>query len=164
MEPLLEEVLSYVIDVLEAKRGEFSGFAVCPFVKADRIADQLFLKVYDNEKQSFLSVAGEFIKSGKRSALIAQINGDVPGDETKGYQQFINMLLDEAGYGNIGSLCFNPKDELEIDGYNPRSLAPCFLINLAYKKDLSKGHRSLKRTKYYDNMPKKYLEYLGVKK
>ena len=67
MEPLLEEVLSYVIDVLEAKRGEFSGFAVCPFVKADRIADQLFLKVYDNEKESFLSVAGEFIKSGKRN-------------------------------------------------------------------------------------------------
>ena len=164
MEPLLEEVMSYITDVLETRREEFSGFSVCPFVKADRVADQLFLKVYDNEKQSFLSVVGEFIKSGKRSALIAQINGDVPGDETSGYQNFINTLLDEAGYGNIGSLCFNPKDELDIDGYNPRSLAPCFLINLAYKKDLSKGHRALKRTNYYDNMPKKYLNYLGVKK
>ena len=164
MEPLLEEVMSYITGVLETRREEFSGFSVYPFVKADRIADQLFLKVYDNEKQSFLSVVGEFIKSGKRSALLAQINGDVPGDETSGYQNFINMLLDEAGYGNIGSLCFNPKDELDIDGYNPRSLAPCFLINLAYKKDLSKGHRALKRTNYYDNMPKKYLNYLGVKK
>jgi len=164
VEPLLEEVLSYVINVLEEKRGEFSGFAVCPFVKADRVADQLFMKVYDNEKQSFLSVAGEFIKSGKRSALLAQVNGEISGDETKSYQQFINMLLTEAGYGNIGSLCFNPNDELDIDGHNPRSLAPCFLINLAYKKDLRKGHRSLKKTKYYDKMPKEYLEYLGVKK
>jgi len=164
MEPLLQEVLSYVIDVLESKRGEFSGFAVCPFVKADRVAEQLFLKVYDNEKQSFLSVAGEFIKSGKRSALIAQVNGEIPGDETSGYQKFINMLLEESGHGNIGSLRFNPNDDLDIDGFNPRSLAPCFLINLAYKKDLRKGHRSLKKTNYYDNMPKDYLDYLGVKK
>jgi hypothetical protein len=163
-EQIIKEMTEYVINVLEEKREEFSGFSVCPFVKADRLADQLHMDIFDNTKDSLVDVIKRFANSGKRSALIAQTNEEIFGNETKSYQEFINILLEETGHGTIAALCFNPKDDVEVEGYNPRSKAPCFLINMAYRKHLRKAHRALKPTDYYDKMPEKYLTYLGVKK
>lgn len=153
----------YVINVLEEKRPEFSGLAVCPFVKADRLADQLYLDVFDNTKDTLVEVIRRFIVSGKRSALIAQPNVSVRAAETKGYQEFINIVLEETGNHNVLALCFNPNDDLEIEGYNPRSKAPCFLINMAYKDHLSKSHRALQNSDYYTKFPDTYKKYLNVK-
>jgi len=162
-EQLIKQMTDYVINVLEEKRPEFSGFAVCPFVKADRLADQLHLDVFDNTTDTLVDVLLRFIRSGKRSALIAQPNIEVEEGETKGYQEFINIVLDESDNENILALCFNPNDQLEVDGYNPRSRAPCFLINMAYTDHLSRSHRALKNTTYYDNLPAAYKKYLNIK-
>jgi hypothetical protein len=162
-EQLIKQMTDYVINVLEEKRPEFSGFAVCPFVKADRLADQLYLDVFDNKKDTLIDAIDRFVRSGKRSALIAQPNSNVKSTETKGYQDFINLVLEETGNGEILALCFNPNDELEVDGYNPRSKAPCFLINMAYKDHLSKSHRALHKTNYYSKLPTSYKKYLNVK-
>ena len=156
-----DDMLRYIMTVLEPRREEFSGMPACPFVKADRVAGELFLAVYDNTKDTLLGMVDQFIASGKRSALLAQINEELGREETKEYQKFINALLIETGRGRVASLCFNPKDELEVKGFNPRAAAPYFLINLAYSKDLSKAHRSLRGTKYYDNIPAYYMRYLG---
>ena len=153
----------YVINVLEEKRPEFSGLAVCPFVKADRLADQLHLDVFDNTKDTLVDVVLRFVRSGKRSALIGQPSVNVKASETKGYQEFINLVLEETGNDHILALCFNPNDKLEIDGYNPRSKAPCFLINMAYKDHLSKSHRALQNSDYYAKFPDTYKKYLNVK-
>ena len=104
-----------------------------------------------------------FIRSGKRSALIGQVNVDVKASETKGYQEFINLILEESGNQEVGALCFNPNSDMEIDGYNPLSSAPCFMINMAYHKDLAKARTALLKTKYYDKMPATYKKYLNVK-
>lgn len=160
---IISELVEYVTSVLEENREEFSGFAVCPFVRADRVADQLHLDVFDNKKETLVDVVLRFARSEKRSALIAQVNVDVKSDETRGYQDFINLVIEEAKVGSIKALCFNPNDKLEIEGYNPRARAPYFLINMAYTDDLSKAHRSLKKTEYYDKMPTGYKNYLGVK-
>ena len=138
-EQLIKQMTDYIINVLEEKRPEFSGFAVCPFV------------------------ISRFTRSGKRSALIAQPNEDVKGTETKEYQKFINMVLEESHNSNVLALCFNPNDDLEVEGYNPRSKAPCFLINMAYRDHLSKSHRALQNTNYYDKMPATYKKYLNIK-
>ena len=53
-EQLIKQMTDYVINILEEKRPEFSGFAVCPFVKADRLADQLHLDVFDNKKETLI--------------------------------------------------------------------------------------------------------------
>ena len=53
-ETLIQQMTDYVIEVLEEKRPEFSGLPVCPFVKADRITDQLYLDVFDNTKETLL--------------------------------------------------------------------------------------------------------------
>ena len=162
-EELIKQMTDYVIDVLEEKRSEFAGFAVCPFVKADRISDQLHLDVFDNKQETLMNVVTRFIKSGKRSALVAQPNEKISGSETKGYQEFINVVLEEFGMGHILALCFNPNDELEVNGYNPRSRAPFFVINMAYKEHLKKSHEALQKTEYYNNFSDTYKKYLNVK-
>ena len=162
-EQIIKQMTDYVINVLEEKRPEFSGFAVCPFVKADRISDQLHLDVFETPRDTLVDVVLRFVRSGKRSALIAQPKANVGGEDTKGYQEFINVVLEESGNDNILALCFNPNDDLEIEGYNPRSKAPCFLINMAYKDHLSKSHRALQGTDYYTKFPDKYKKYLNVR-
>ena len=162
-EQLIKQMTDYVINVLEKKRAEFSGFAVCPFVKADRLADQLHLDVFETPRDTLVDVILRFIRSGKRSALIGQPNVNVKASETKDYQEFINIILEESGSGDVLALCFNPNDDLEVEGYNPRSKAPCFLINMAYTDHLSRSHRALKKTTYYDNLPVAYKKYLNVK-
>jgi len=162
-EQLIKQMTDYVINVLEEKRPEFSGFAVCPFVKADRLADQLHLDVFDNTTDTLVDVVLRFVRSGKRSALIGQPNVNVKASETKDYQEFINIILEESGNGDVLALCFNPNDDLEVEGYNPRSRAPCFLINMAYTDHLSRSHRALQKTTYYDNLPITYKKYLNVK-
>ena len=162
-EQLIKQMTDYVLNVLEEKRPEFSGFAVCPFVKADRLADQLHLDVFDNTKDTLVEVIHRFIVSGKRSALIAQSNVNISADETKEYQEFINIVLEESDNSNVLALCFNPNDKLQVDGYNPRSKAPCFLINMAYVDHLSRSHRALSKTSYYDNLTSEYKKYLNVK-
>ena len=49
-----------------------------------------------------------------------------------------------------------------IDGFNPRSKAPYFLINIAHRKALNNAHKSLRKTKYYDNLNKEYREFLKI--
>ena len=91
-EQLIKQMTDYVINVLEEKRPEFSGFAVCPFVKADRVSDQLHLDVFEVPKDTLVDVVLRFVRSGKRSALIGQPNVCIAADETRGYQDFINLV------------------------------------------------------------------------
>jgi len=152
----------YVINVLEERRPEFSGFAVCPFVKADRLSDQLHLDIFEAPKDTLVDVVLRFVRSGKRSALIGQPNVDVKASETKGYQEFINIVLEESGNGEIGALCFNPNTKMEVEGFSAYTSIPFFLINFAYHKDLGKARTALSKTKYYDKLPATYKKFLNV--
>tara|TARA_R100000315_G_C5224356_1_gene135690 strand:- start:1098 stop:1613 length:516 start_codon:yes stop_codon:yes gene_type:complete len=162
-EQLIKQMTGYVINVLEEKRPEFSGFAVCPFVKADRIKDQLYLDIFEVPKDTLVDVVLRFVRSGKRSAIIGQPNINIKASETKGYREFINLVLEEAGYGEIGALCFNPNSDMNIEGYSPYTSMPFFMINFAYFDDLEKARRSLLKTDYYDKLPKAYRDFLGLK-
>ena len=163
-EQVIKQLSDYVVNVLEEKREEFSGLSVCPFVKADRVRDELFLDVFDTTVDTLIDVVLRFVRSKKRSALIAQVNTNVASKDTEEYQEFINLVIGAADIGDIKALCFNPNEaRLAVEGYSPRSKAPYFLINMAYMPDLTKAHRSLKKTQYYDKMPKDYINYLGIK-
>ena len=61
-----DDMLRYIMTVLEPRREEFSGMPACPFVKADRVAGELFLAVYDNTKDTLLGMVDQFIASGER--------------------------------------------------------------------------------------------------
>ena len=83
--------------------------------------------------------------------------------QTKKFQYFVNQLLNDRGMTDYKNICFNPNDKVNIDGFNPRSKAPCFMVNIADKKVLSKAHRRLKKTNYYDNLPDRYRKFLNLK-
>ena len=85
-------MVDYITTVLEERRPEFSGFSVCPFVKSDRVADELHLDIFDNKTDTLLDIFKRFKQSGKRSALVAQINEDIGSHETEHYQDFINCV------------------------------------------------------------------------
>ena len=96
-------------------------------------------------------------------SLVTDFDEDTT-QQVEEYQEFINLIIGAADIGDIKALCFNPNETmLAVEGYSPRSKAPYFLINMAYMPDLTKAHRSLKKTQYYDKMPKDYINYLGIK-
>ena len=60
------------------------------------------------------------------------------------------------------ALCINPNDKLEVDGFNSRALAPCFLVLINNLKHINSAHKTILNTKYYDKMDGKYKKYLGI--
>jgi len=152
------------INVLRVPRKEYGNMPACPFVGTEVDREKLMIELFDPKECSIIEKVEEFVKSDYDSALFAQVSeNSIPFEVTKQYQSFINDLLKENGYGNLKCICFNPNDELDIEGFNVRSNAPYFLINIAERSVLHQSQKKLKNTKYFDKMNQKYLDYLVVK-
>ena len=156
-----EKVLSYIKDVLEVPRDEYNGMPTCPFAKQERESDNIYIDTL-SESNDFIVCMHKFIESGRNSAVFIQ-KGELFEKDTKRYQKFLNKILKALDKSEWKALCINPDDKLEVDGFNARSLAPCFLVLINNKKEIKKAHDIILKTKYYDKMSKKYKKYLGVK-
>ena len=44
---IVKEMTLWLTDVLEVEREEFSGFATCPFVKAERLQNKIYITKFD---------------------------------------------------------------------------------------------------------------------
>ena len=154
------KVLDYIENVLEIPRQEYNGMPACPFAKQERLSNNIYLDEITDDND-FLMCIGKFMKSNMNSAVFIQ-DEDLSEDETRSYQRYLNKLLKELDITHWKVLCINPKDKLDVDGLNVRSLAPCFLILINPKKQINEAHSSLLTTKYYDNMSEKYQKYLNV--
>ena len=155
------KVLDYIKNVLEVPRKEYSGMSACPFAKKERETDNIYIDVIE-EDNGFLECMKKFLDSGKNSAVFIQ-KDDISEYETIRYQKYLNTILKELKIDKyFKTLCINPNDELDVDGLNVRSQAPCFLILVNPKEEIQTAHESLLKTKYYDNMSDKYKKYLGV--
>jgi len=155
-----QDVKDYINNVLAKKRQEFGGKAVCPFAAPELQTSRLMIVTVGNS--NLTDLINEFRNSDYQSALFI-IEENIPAEQTKKFQYFVNHLLSQQGLTDYKNICFNPNDDVDIDGYNPRSLAPHFMINIANKKVLSKAHRGLKKTNYYDKLSKKYRKFLNLK-
>ena len=156
-----EKVLSYIKDVLEVPRDEYNGMPTCPFAKQERESDNIYIDTL-SESNDFIICMHKFIESSKNSAVFIQ-KGELFEKDTKRYQKFLNNILKVLDKSEWKVLCINPDDDLEVDGFNARSLAPCFLILINNKKEIKRAHDIILKTKYYDKMDLKYKKYLGVK-
>ena len=154
------KVLNYIKNVLEVPRQEYNGMPACPFAKQERESNNIYLDEINNNN-NFLNCIGKFIKSGCNSAVFIQ-NDNIEENGTKSYQKYLNKILKELHLTHLKALCINPNNELDVEGLNVRSLAPCFLVLINPKKQINEAHTSLLKTKYYDNMSKKYKKYLNV--
>ena len=154
------KILDY-IGLLRTPRDEYGGMPTCPFVGPEVDQEKLMIEKFDPKETTLLEMVKEYDESDYDSALLVQVSNEIlSGHDTVGYQDYINRTMKENGYGHLKCICFNPNDKLEIDGFNARSHAPYFLINIATREALAKAHIILAKTKYYDNMNTRYLKYL----
>tara|TARA_A100000172_G_scaffold13427_1_gene7036 strand:+ start:3062 stop:3562 length:501 start_codon:yes stop_codon:yes gene_type:complete len=152
-------IKDYINNVLREKRDEFGGMAVCPFAGPELDSNKLMIDVIGDKNLEQLMI--EFAESDYESALLA-LEEDLSDEETKSFQIFVNKLLKQNGLREYKSICFNPNDKVSVNGFNPRAMAPCFLINIADKKVLNKAHKSLRKTEYYDKLSKEYRRFLQL--
>jgi len=153
-------VKDYINNVLREKRQEFGGRAVCPFAGPELDSNKLMIEAVGDK--NLIELIQEFKQSEYESALFS-IKENIPAEQTKKFQKFVNHLLKQEGLEDYKSICFNPNDQVSVEGYNPRSRAPHFMVNIAHKKVLSKANKSLKKTNYYDKLPKEYISFLQIK-
>ena len=159
-----KEKINSWIKILRTPREEYGGMAPCPFVGAEVDKNKLMIEIFDPEKESIIDKMKKFTKSDYDSALFVQKTNELLlSNDTYKYQNFINRLLKKSGFEKYKCICFNPNDTTEVKGFNIRSKSPYFLINVADRKILSKAHKSLLRTNYFNNMGDKYKKYLKVK-
>ena len=157
------KIIKY-IDFLRVPRKEYGGLPTCPFAGPELDKNKLMIDVFDPSKSSIVEMIDRLEKSEYESALFAQITDEpISTEETYQYQNFINKLIRQSGYDNLKCICFNPNDAVEINGFNARSHAPYFLINIANKDVLAQAHKKLLGTRYFDQMNKEYLDYLHIK-
>jgi len=158
---MIELVIEYIQNTLSEKREEFSNKAVCPFAKPELDSGKLMISFVGDKGLGEL--IDEFHFSKYESALFI-INENVPAEQTLKFQLFINRLLRIKGLKQYKNICFNPNDNVSVAGFNPRSKAPYFLINVAQREVLANAQKSLKKTNYYDNLPDEYLKFLKTSK
>jgi len=156
----MKDVEDYINNVLDEKRPEFGGKRVCPFAAHELSSNKLMIAELGDK--SLIDLFHEFKNSDYDSALLI-VKEDMPAEETKNFQIFVNKLLEYEGMGEYKNICFNPNDKVAVDGYNPRAQAPYFMVNIASRKVLGKAARTLRKTNYYDRLPDEYLSFLKVK-
>ncbi len=154
-----EKVKHYIKEVLSERRPEFSGKAVCPFARPELESNKLMIAEVGEKGLSQL--IEDFEKSNFESAVFI-IKEDIPADQTKQFQVFVNKLLKFKGLKQYKNICFNPNDDVAVEGYNPRSLSPYFMVNVAHRKVLNRASKTLHKTNYYDNLPEEYLSFLQL--
>ena len=107
-----EDVKDYISNVLDERRQEFGGKAVCPFAAPELRANKLMIaEVVD---KSLLELIDELVASNYESALFI-IKEDIPAEQTKKFQRFVNRLLKQRGLKDYKNICFNPNDDVGID-------------------------------------------------
>ena len=137
-EDLITSVENYLTSIIEKPRPEYMGMPVCPFVKKERINDKLMIDVFDNNEECFLDKFQEFVDSKYTDAVFAQqMDVSLATQNSKIYQDFLNKII-KKDFSDYKIIVINPNDRFNVKGFNPRQLAPCFLIVATNRKKLSK--------------------------
>ena len=162
-ETLVRELKNY-LTLLETPRKEYEGLPTCPFIKKERLNNKLMIEVFDPDSESFLEKMELFVASDFTDAVFAQqINKKLSTQDSKTYQNFLNGLLKQH-FQNYKVIITNPGDDFFVKDYNPRSLAPCFLIMVTDRKKLARARKQMLNSKYFTNFGDDYLKYLNVKR
>jgi hypothetical protein len=163
---VIGKVKRYIVEVLEPARAEFSGLSACPFVKPERLNDNIMYDVL-GALETFEDLAKRFDESDYTTAIFVQLfpeGESMTPKEGSEYQQFLNAVLKQNGLGKHKVICINPNQDHDVEGFSPRAHAPFFIVNIAPRRDLDKAHKSLMKTGYFDNFSEEYRRYLNVNK
>ena len=160
-EQIILETEQY-FDYLEKPNDAFSGMPVCPFLKTERLSNKMFIKVWRPTKVSLNSLFQDFFESKYNSALfICTDTKDIKWKNIsrKSYQKSIQDFLKHTDYKG---LCLSPYEDFVVGGEATRKKSPYFLVNIAKRKEFSKTHKSLIKTKYFKKFSDEEIEKLKV--
>tara|TARA_Y100000356_G_C11242930_1_gene282047 strand:- start:605 stop:1126 length:522 start_codon:yes stop_codon:yes gene_type:complete len=162
----IKEIKEWIVDYLEKPSDNFGGMPVCPFVKKERMTERLLIDVWKPDEKSFLDLLERLNESEQYTSalLICKDTEDIKWEEVdrKKFQKTIQVLMEDKGYKNLKALCFSPFEEHTAAGEETRKGSPYFLINIAGTKELNEAHRSLFKTKYFENFSEKEIKELKV--
>lgn len=161
-EQILNEVKEY-FDYLQTPNEAFKGMPVCPFLKTEIQNQKLMIEIWRPRVESFMNLYTRFTESNYDSAILICMNTDgidwAQIDRRK-YQSTIQKLLKETEHK---ALCFSPFEEHTAGGgEETRRSSPYFLINIAKSTVLNEAHRSLLKTRYFDNFTENEIGTLKV--
>ena len=72
---ILTEVINY-LDYLETPSDNFGGMPVCPFLKKERVTENLMIEIWRPNKNSFFEILDKFVESDKTSAVVVCMDAD----------------------------------------------------------------------------------------
>ena len=137
---------------------------VCPFIKKDLDHDEILFLV-QTPKDNFIDLVKQWDESKKKTGLIIQMGMINYGDNRKKYQIKLSKQIEDVWEKSPEQpkiLVFDPSENWSIGGVETRKKAPTLLINLARRKDLSKAHGILQKTKWYDKLSEEDLKRLKM--
>jgi len=161
---IINEVIDY-LDYLETPNENFGGMAVCPFLKKERVTSNLMIEIWRPNEKSFFQLLDEFVQSEKNTAVLICMDTDGIMWREIGrnkYQKAMQLAMEKKGYKKHKALCFSPWEDWTAAGESTRTKTPYFLINLAESDALNEAHRSLWKTKYFDNFSDEEIKRLKV--
>ena len=163
---IVGKIITYLVEVIEQRREEFSGLAACPYAKAERVSGDLLIDVYDPSYTTFAQAVKDMEDDGYQSGLWALFEDDQPveieAEYTKKLQNLFNKSLDKNNITGYQTICINPNDTYSIGEFNPRGQAPYFLVNITKKDVFNKAHTNIMQTKYFQNFPDYYKKFLKL--
>ena len=164
MKKIRNKVIDYINDVIRPPREEFGNMPVCPFAGPELDSNKLMIDAVCPGGKTLPELIRQFLDSEYNSALFAIISDQqLSSRETVYYQKFVLNVLEMEGTKDFRVVCFNPNDvDTVVDDFNPRALAPYFLVNIANKHELWAAHEVLQKTQYFHKLSESYLKYLGV--
>ena len=165
-EQIILEAKEY-FDYLQKPNKSFGNMPICPFLKAEMEKDNLMVEVWRPGKKALNTLFKEFFNSDYESALfICMDTGGITWKDVtrtsyqKTIQGFLKRLSSEGK--KYKALCLSPWEDFTAAGVETRRKAPYFLINVAGREHLSKSHKKLIDTKYFDNFSVDEIKKLKV--
>tara|TARA_B100001094_G_scaffold218308_1_gene212419 strand:- start:392 stop:907 length:516 start_codon:yes stop_codon:yes gene_type:complete len=159
-------------EFLTKPRKEFSG-PVCPFLSSELRKKTMLIDTYHPQEDNFLDKINNFIQSNDTLAVYARMDRDEEFEhgidpyfgremlplykESVWYGNYIDLKMSDNNITGFKCVCFSPNDIQEIDGFNPRSKTPYFLITLVNSEELYKASDEIKKTNYLSG--EKYEKY-----
>ena len=153
------------IKLLSKPRKEFGGMPTCPYAQAHVNEGKMDIREWDPKKTDIMDELLKFNKDEYQStAWFVKDMSDIfkkgTSEEVDTWTNDVNKRLLEDNDVEFVMVTFNPNDKYSVDGYNPRSLAPYFIIGVVYLEELNDSHEKLEDSKYFENLTGEYKEQL----
>jgi len=144
-----EQLLSYIIKVLETPNPHFGNFPACPFVKNERLNGRILFEQISFSISPTVDIKNRIHKfhseAQSYTLLLYDIDSRLPKDEFINYGISLCEIFREE---RIISIALHPSDDFNINGYYTRGV-PFNTLIVQFAEQIIKAQELLINTDYY---------------